>query len=134
MYKRQVRINGWRYSGPLEANAVARQVCSAFLTWPSECEDAIIDKVPTVNHEGLSFFTVFLLFGILISVLVLVLLAYRQMMRKNIYRSLREEVMLEVRAQMQDYTMLVEQGDAAAPALPPLGQPRSFELGRFSRE
>lgn len=126
-----VRINGWRYSGPLEPNAVARQICSAFLKWPSECEDAVNDKVPTVGGGGVSFLTVIILFLLLTSVMAVILIAYRQLMRKNIYRSLREEVMLEVRAQMQDYTMLVEQGDAAPPRRQ---QQQTYELGRFGRE
>ena len=113
-----VRINGWRYSGPLDANAIARQICSGFLHWPDECDDAISDKVPTVGH-GISFSTLFALLLLLAAAAAVAFLIYRQRMTKTLYTSLREEVMLEVRAQMQDYTMLAEQGDAPLFRTPP---------------
>lgn len=35
------RINGWRYSGPLEGSLVTRSVCGAYLERPEECSFAI---------------------------------------------------------------------------------------------
>ena len=105
-----IRINGWRYSGPLDSNAVARQICAAFSTWPDECETAVIDKAPAVHHDqGVTLNAlVFLLFFIGVGLSFLI---YRRLIKKRMYSTLREEVMLEVRAQMQDYTMLVEHGE-----------------------
>lgn len=34
-----VRVNGWRYSGPLEPDTVTRAVCSGFVIVPKECAE-----------------------------------------------------------------------------------------------
>jgi hypothetical protein len=97
-----LQINGWRYSGPLDADSVTRNICAAFTEFPDECEHAIKDKMPTISHS--SFSLLWILF--VLPLLALAAWAYKFHVQKSLYRSLREEVMLEVRAQIQDYALL----------------------------
>ena len=88
---------------------MTRTICAAFTEFPEECEDAITDKLPTVGGHGRLAAVIWTL----VFVLPLVAAgawAYRVYVQKSLYRSLREEVMLEVRAQIQDYALLGEAG------------------------
>lgn len=109
---RALRINGWRYSGILDADLVTRAICSGFSQQPDECRDLIHPRDPTrpysesIQHDGVSFSTMIawllgmgcLAFG--------ALLLYKRYLKKEMRTTLREEVMLEVQAQMGEYSKL----------------------------
>jgi hypothetical protein len=121
-----LQINGWRYSGPLDADAVTRTICAAFTDFPAECDAAIKDKIPTVDH-GSKFLAALLWSSvIMLPVLAMGAWAYRKYVQKSLYRSLREEVMLEVRSQIQDYSLLSDPTVSKPPG--------SIQLKNFTRE
>eukprot|EP00931_Biecheleriopsis_adriatica_P105838 TRINITY_DN80365_c0_g1_i1.p1 TRINITY_DN80365_c0_g1~~TRINITY_DN80365_c0_g1_i1.p1 ORF type:complete len:488 (-),score=100.36 TRINITY_DN80365_c0_g1_i1:80-1543(-) len=108
---RALRINGWRYSGILNADLVTRAVCSGFIHTPSECDTLIKPRdvfKPFVLHpvSGVSFGTMIswiagvALFGFAC------MLLYKRYLKKEMRTTLREEVMLEVQAQMGEYAQL----------------------------
>eukprot|EP00927_Polykrikos_kofoidii_P020694 TRINITY_DN1984_c0_g1_i3.p1 TRINITY_DN1984_c0_g1~~TRINITY_DN1984_c0_g1_i3.p1 ORF type:complete len:485 (+),score=101.38 TRINITY_DN1984_c0_g1_i3:74-1528(+) len=107
-----LRINGWRYSGELEPMLVTRAICSAFVKQPSTCTsilkpiDPFKNDVEKVPSRGVNFGTVLgTLAGIgLISCIGLFL--YKHSLTRSIHNSLKEEVMLEVQAQMSTYNKL----------------------------
>merc|ERR1712050_413095 len=47
---RALRINGWRYSGMLDADLVTRAICSGFTKQPKECKDLIAPRNPFMNY------------------------------------------------------------------------------------
>merc|ERR1712032_1619986 len=47
---RALRINGWRYSGILDADLVARAVCSGFINQPEECQQLLKPRDPFVQQ------------------------------------------------------------------------------------
>lgn len=108
-----LRLNGWRYSGPLDPEMVLKAVCSGYTTHPAACEDLVTwhgSGVIMRHHPGLSFGTllggVFIL-GVCIST---VFYFYRQHVTSSVRKVLREEVMLEVQTQMADYAPLEDAG------------------------
>jgi len=110
---RALRINGWRYSGVMDADLVTRAICSGFVEQPQECKDLVKPRDPftpfsaTVKKvDGVSFGA---LIGWLIGAVLLVsaaLLLYKRSLKKEIGATLREEVMLEVQAQIGEYSRL----------------------------
>lgn len=66
---RALRINGWRYSGILDAMLVTRAICAGFINQPRECHDLLTPRdpfaayVPQQQAKGLSFTQVFLWLG-----------------------------------------------------------------------
>jgi len=112
---RALRINGWRYSGMLNADLVTRAVCSGFIHQPSECESLIKPRdvfKPFVLHpsEGVSFGTMLLSLLLIIVFGFGVMLLYKRYLKKELRTTLREEVMLEVQAQMGEYAKLSSGG------------------------
>jgi len=107
---RALRVNGWRYSGILEPDLVTRAICSGFIVQPKECSDIIKPRdpflpfvPPQVAQQGVSFGT---LIAWLLGTLVVAfgaLLLYKRFLKKEMRATLREEVMLEVQAQMGEY-------------------------------
>mmetsp|Transcript_14381 Transcript_14381/g.36764 ORF Transcript_14381/g.36764 Transcript_14381/m.36764 type:complete len:482 (+) Transcript_14381:71-1516(+) len=108
---RALRINGWRYSGILDSDLVTRAICSGFITQPQECKDLIKPRNPFIpyteqNYDGVSFST---MIGWLLGTAMLsfaALLLYKRYLKKEMRTTLREEVMLEVQAQMGEYSKL----------------------------
>jgi len=106
---RAIRINGWRYNGQLDADLVSRAICSGFVKLPAGCQDlpepiAIQKRVAAVKQEERKT-----LVPVAIAVIVstgVALLCYRRSLTKHIHSTLREEVMLEVQAQMDQYNQL----------------------------
>merc|ERR1719436_1275871 len=43
---RALRINGWRYSGILDADLVTRAICSGFIKQPDECAQLLTPRDP----------------------------------------------------------------------------------------
>jgi len=109
---RALRINGWRYSGILDADLVTRAICSGFITVPSECKSLITARDPTipffekVEVKGVSFMQMMTwLLGVTL-VIFAGLLLYKRYLKKEMRTTLREEVMLEVQAQMGQYSKM----------------------------
>jgi hypothetical protein len=108
---RALRINGWRYSGILDSDLVTRAICSGFINQPKECRDLIKKRDPRQSYfeqksDGVTFGQMLgWLFGTVILGFV-VLLLYKRYLKKEMRTTLREEVMLEVQAQMGEYSKL----------------------------
>lgn len=113
---RALRVNGWRYSGMLDADLVTRAVCSGFVTKPPECEQLLQPRDPKEKYkgapkdDGVSMKTL-LMTGV--AVLIFVALAaclYKRFIEKNMRVTIQEEVMLEVHNQMASYRQLASTG------------------------
>jgi len=109
-----LRINGWRYTGMLDADLVTRAVCSGFIDQPKECADLLAPRNPFEKYVGLPIPTSQ---GISITTLILGLLfcgmlafagmmLYKKSLNKHMSSAIREEVMLEVQAHMASYSKL----------------------------
>lgn len=108
---RAMRINGWRYSGMLNADLVTRAVCSGFIHQPVECESLIKPRdvfKPFEIHtsDGVSLGTMLLWLVMTVVFGFGVMLLYKRYLKKELRTTLREEVMLEVQAQMGEYAKL----------------------------
>jgi len=105
-----LRINGWRYSGPLDPETVLKAVCSGYVEPPLECSELLSGFAaqfrwgPGVVSLSAFLWTTLAMMGCM----VVLFLLYRQQMTKSVRTVLREEVMLEVQAQMADYTEMTE--------------------------
>jgi len=106
---RALRINGWRYSGMLDADLVTRAICSAFIEQPKECETLLSPRDPKDDYVGLpapsgvsfkAFVTVLLVAA---AIALAGAFLYKRSLKESVRTTLREEVMLEVQAQMGEY-------------------------------
>merc|ERR550532_3744709 len=105
---RALRINGWRYSGILDPDLVTRAICSSFITQPKECKDIVKPRDPfgvytggPINtSSGVGFGTLLLWLFITVCLFSACLLLYKRYLKADMRTALREEVMLEVQAQM----------------------------------
>lgn len=100
---RAVQINGWRYSGILDADLVTHAVCAGFTDTPPECTALLKPRDPfqpfQPSNDGVSMTTLtFLEVGSLVLIIVAGCL-YARSLKKELRTSVREEVMLEVQAQ-----------------------------------
>merc|ERR1712137_1249913 len=105
---RALRINGWRYSGTLDAELVTRAICAGFVKKPDICQHIVTpaNVFREVKTGGISvgvFFTVMLIVGF---VILAAMFFYKRSLTKHMHTALREEVMLEVRSQMDAYRQL----------------------------
>lgn len=109
---RALRINGWRYSGMLTADLVSRAVCSGFIHQPDECTSLFKPRdvfKPYIVHPdsgGVSFGTMLLWLSLTILLGFGCMLLYKRYLKADMRTTLREEVMLEVQAQMGQYGRL----------------------------
>jgi hypothetical protein len=117
-----LRINGWRYSGPLEASVVLKTICQGYSSVPEVCH-----HIPSVGlasmYGGISTGMAWFLGLSMVCLVLLAFIVYRRNLQKTLRSVLREEVMLEVRSQMADYAMLAEDEEAV---------PKVLELTRFT--
>jgi len=113
-----MRINGWRYSGPLDPETVLKAVCSGYEKPPLECSELLSGFAVQFSSLSLSTFlwTTMAMMGCMMSMFLL----YRQHMTKSLRTVLREEVMLEVQTQMADYTEMTELGNQQPGSRPSL--------------
>lgn len=111
---RALRINGWRYSGIMSAELVVQAVCSGFINQPRECK-RLLDDQGTRDYfaHQLRMVKKGVTFGEMVTVLLVtallgffLMILYKRYLRKEMQNSLREEVMLEVQAQMGEYAQL----------------------------
>lgn len=118
-----LRINGWRYSGPLEASVVLKTICQGYSSVPDICH-----HIPTASvYTGISTSMAWFLGASMLGLVVLAFAVYKKNLQKSLRSVLREEVMLEVRSQMADYAMLAEDEDGAHK-----GPGSVLELTRFT--
>lgn len=106
---RALRINGWRYSGTLDADLVTRAICAGFVKQPPACSLLVepgfisFEKAP---EQGVGFFSFFMALLLVAAVIVGALLLYKRSLTRHIHTALREEVMLEVQSQMDTYRQM----------------------------
>jgi len=111
---RALRINGWRYSGILDAELVATAVCAGFSKEPEEClEVKAVDRnffkayVPmSMRSNGVSFGTMIAWLLVTVAIAAGAFFMYKQYLKKDLRASIKEEVMLEVESQMAQYGRL----------------------------
>jgi len=108
---RAVRINGWRYSGLLDADLVTRAVCAGFTKKPEECNSLVSARNPFEKYQGAGgeqvSFTTFIAGLATVAVLAfLMLFCYKRTLQTHLKSSVREEVMLEVQAAMSSYNRM----------------------------
>lgn len=107
-----VRINGWRYSGILDADLVARALCAGFVNKPDECKALIRPRDPFKIYtgapvqSGVGWFTFFVVLTVSGCLLCTATVLYSRHLKMDVRTALREEVMLEVQAQMGEYSKL----------------------------
>merc|ERR1712129_693654 len=108
---RAIRINGWRYNGQLDADLVTRAICAGFVQQPAGCKDlpepvSMKKQVSAARQSGMKTFIPLCVFVLVFAFFALI--CYRRSLTKHIHSALREEVMLEVQAQMEQYNKMPE--------------------------
>jgi len=109
---RALRINGWRYSGSLESDLVTRAICAGFVKQPDVCASLVepVDPfkydVPAEGPPGVGLGTFVMALLAVAGITLAGLLLYKRSLTRHIHTTLREEVMLEVQAQMDTYKQL----------------------------
>lgn len=109
---RALRINGWRYSGALDADLVTRAICAGFITQPDACKTLtepmhpVLKKIYQTTAGGVSFSSFFMTLLVIIALAAGGLFLYKKSLTNHIHSTLREEVMLEVQAQMGSYKQM----------------------------
>lgn len=100
---RAVQINGWRYSGILDADLVTHAICAGFTDTPPECAQLLKPRDPFVpfqpSDDGVSMSTLTILEVCLLLLIIVAGFLYARSLKKELRTSVREEVMLEVQAQ-----------------------------------
>ena len=109
---RALRINGWRYTGMMDADLVSRAVCSGFIRPPQEC-DALKQRNPFEKYDGarasdggVSFGMFLFWIALIIVVSCLSMLFYKRSMKVHMQQTIKEEVMLEVESALASYNKL----------------------------
>jgi hypothetical protein len=112
---RALRINGWRYSGILDAELVCSAICAGFSKEPEECVQVKArDRVASRPFQpltfrkagGVGFFTMLGWILATGAVIGAAFFLYRQYLKREMRFTIREEVMLEVETQMGEYGRL----------------------------
>mmetsp|Transcript_68607 Transcript_68607/g.135717 ORF Transcript_68607/g.135717 Transcript_68607/m.135717 type:complete len:479 (-) Transcript_68607:65-1501(-) len=100
---RAVQINGWRYSGILDAELVTHAVCAGFTDSPPDCAALLKPRDPfqpfESTNDGISMSTLTILEVGLMLLIIAAGMLYARSLKKELRTSVREEVMLEVQAQ-----------------------------------
>lgn len=110
---RALRINGWRYSGMMDADLVTRAICAGFVSQPDECKTLLAPRNPFEKYvkgmkvpESVSIGGVVIALVVFSALGVCALLLYKRALQMQLAKQVREEVMLEVQTQMADYSKL----------------------------
>lgn len=109
---RALRVNGWRYSGTLEADLVTRAVCSGFVTQPEECKNLLKSKprdpldVEGGEGSGISMGVFLSSAFVLVAAAFCILMLYRRFLENRIGEQIRKEVEMEVRGQIGEYAQI----------------------------
>jgi len=120
-----LRINEWRYSGPLDQQTVLKAICSGYSQPLREC-DVLLGgfwarlSFKARSHvflgDSLTTETFTWMCVILAGLTIVIMYLYRRYLKKVLNRLLREEVMIEVKSQMEDYAKLEDGGRRSASA------------------
>lgn len=108
---RALRINGWRFTGALDPDLVTRAICAGFVHQPPACKALTEPVMPVLanlqgQQGGVSFGSFITALLVLACLAMVGLGLYRRSLAKHVHAALREEVMLEVQAQMEQYKQL----------------------------
>eukprot|EP00930_Biecheleria_cincta_P056428 TRINITY_DN42558_c0_g1_i1.p1 TRINITY_DN42558_c0_g1~~TRINITY_DN42558_c0_g1_i1.p1 ORF type:complete len:488 (+),score=99.71 TRINITY_DN42558_c0_g1_i1:23-1486(+) len=100
-----LRINGWRYSGPLDPETVLKAVCAGYSTQPAACHELLKNNPAIFKRaiRGITSSALIVGLALLVLALYVVFYSYRRHVTSSVRKVLREEVMLEVQSQMADY-------------------------------
>lgn len=108
-----LRINGWRYTGMLDADLATRAVCAGFVNKPAECEELIKARDPSGQfgaegaiEDGVSFNTFLLGLGGIVAFSSVTFMCFKGSLKDQVQSSVREEVTLEVQSAMAQYNRL----------------------------
>lgn len=109
-----LRINGWRFQGALDPNSVTRAICAGFINQPPACASLVEPhgiwkpgrSTWGSTDEGVDPMTFVMAVLAVAGCTLGVLLLYKKSLTRHIHSALREEVMLEVQAQMDSYKQL----------------------------
>eukprot|EP00922_Rhytidocystis_sp_ex-Travisia-forbesii_P034198 GHVS01050812.1.p1 GENE.GHVS01050812.1~~GHVS01050812.1.p1 ORF type:complete len:659 (+),score=163.48 GHVS01050812.1:262-2238(+) len=120
-----LRVNDIRFSGRLEASSVTKAVCAGFQTPPDGCKSLLSDienkKVQALTEEivhshafalasssaaAVSTSTIWLVVFFVLVIIGLALYIYQKLLKDSVRETLRHEVILEVRTQMQEYQQM----------------------------
>lgn len=109
-----LRINGWRYSGPLDPETVLKAVCSGYDKPPQECSELLSGfaalRRTRPGDGGIALGTFIWTALAMMAMMAAACVLYKRHMKTSVRTVLREEVMLEVQMQMADYTEMQENG------------------------
>lgn len=108
-----LRLNGWRYAGPLDPETVLKAVCSGYASPPPQCDQLLSGYSGPSRWTGSPGVTVSIFaWTVLFLALILVVLfyLYRRHLTSSVRKVLREEVMLEVHTMMADYVPMQDGG------------------------
>jgi len=108
-----LRLNGWRYSGPLDPETVLKALCSGYASPLRECIELLDGYTEVYYTPGITFSTVIVTIVIVGLTLVVAVDLYRRHVTRSVRKVLREEVMLEVQTQMADYIELEDNGGSS---------------------
>jgi hypothetical protein len=121
-----LRLNGWRYNGPLDQLSVLKAICSGFLKQPEACQQFLQPSigVKTIIRKvvGVAYSTFFQSLVVLAIIIGAAFYLYRWYMTTSVRQLLRDEVMLEVQSQIADYAVLEDGHDGSGKG----GRPLSF--------
>eukprot|EP01071_Lankesteria_metandrocarpae_P015160 Lankesteria_metandrocarpae@DN9387_c0_g1_i1.p1 len=102
-----LRINDVRFNGNMDPILVMRAICSAFEETPKECkaylDNSLLNASSGQGSGGISFGRVMFVLLCISCTVVGFLWLHQRYVHKSMRNSLRHEVMLEVKAQMQEY-------------------------------
>mmetsp|Transcript_30715 Transcript_30715/g.57516 ORF Transcript_30715/g.57516 Transcript_30715/m.57516 type:complete len:504 (-) Transcript_30715:283-1794(-) len=107
-----LRINGWRYSGTMDADLVTKAICAGFIMTPVPCAtltsptNPFHGEVLPVRTGGVTNSQMVEAFLILAVIAIGVMYFYKRSLTRHVHTALREEVMLEVQSQMSQYKQL----------------------------
>lgn len=112
---RALRINGWRYSGMMDADLVTRAICSGFISQPDECGTLFTPRNPfksyvggKVSKNGARFNILLVGLAVLVGCMLGCMYLYQRSLKQHLWKAMREEVMLEIHSEMSTYINLPE--------------------------
>jgi len=99
-----VRINGWRYSGPLDPGMVLKAICSGYALRPPECDKLLSNQFYRFHWRdvGDSLVTLLITFGVAVAILLTLGWAHQNYLKKATIKVVKEEV----QSQIADYVQL----------------------------
>merc|ERR1711871_1325962 len=79
---RAIRINGWRYAGPVEAETITRAICSGYIEKPARCAKMNLRNFTTEfdDENSISFVNFVLIIGLILAGAFVALKCYRRML------------------------------------------------------